>query len=52
MWFSQQYQKRSPITGPILQEKATFFRKELEEGDDDFTTSIEWLSWWKKMLQN
>lgn len=48
MWFSQQRQKGSPMSGPILQEKALFFRNELKEGEDDFTASVGWLDRWKK----
>lgn len=43
LWFSQQRQKGSPISGPILQEKASFFRKELNEGEEDFSASAGWL---------
>lgn len=46
--FSAQRQKGSPISGPILQEKALFFRNKLEEGEKDFTASSGWLDRWKK----
>lgn len=48
LWFSQQRQKGSPISGPILQEKALFFRNKLDEGEKDFTASTGWLDRWKK----
>lgn len=48
LWFSQQRQKGCPISGPILQEKALFFRNQLKEGEDDFTASVGWLDRWKK----
>lgn len=48
LWFSTQRQKGSPISGPILQEKALFFRNKLEEGEKDFTASSGWLDRWKK----
>lgn len=48
MWFSQQRQKGSPISGPMLQEKAIFFRNQFNEGESDFTASSGWLDRWKK----
>lgn len=48
LWFSQQRQKGNPISGPILKEKALFFRNELKEGDNTFTASEGWLDRWKK----
>lgn len=48
MWFTQQRQKGAPISGPILQEKALFFRDLLKEGDESFSASVGWLDKWKK----
>lgn len=47
MWFSQQRIKGSPLSGPMLQEKAKFFCKELKEAED-FSASNGWLNRWKK----
>lgn len=47
LWFSQQRQKGSPISGPMLQHKALLFRKEFKEGEDDFSASVGWLQRWK-----
>lgn len=45
---TQQKQMGCPVSGPILQEKALFFRKEFEEGDEKFTASVGWFDKWKK----
>lgn len=47
LWFTQQRNKGTPISGPILQEKAVFFRNQFKEGED-FTASVGWLDRWKK----
>ena len=48
IWFTPQRQEGIPISGPILQEKVLFFRNELKEGEDNFTSSLGWLDRWKK----
>lgn len=48
LWFSAQRSKGSPISGPMIQEKAIFFRKEFQEGEDNFSASSGWLDRWKK----
>lgn len=44
-WFGQARAKNMPISGPILQEKAMQFAKEL--GHDEFKASNGWLESWK-----
>lgn len=48
LWFTQQRSKGTPISGPILQEKAVFFRNQFKEGEEDFSASVGWLDRWKK----
>lgn len=48
MWVKQRRQKGALISGPILQDKAVFFRNQLQEGDDSFVASVGWLVKWKK----
>lgn len=48
-WFRVQRDKGTPISGPILQEKALKFYDELkEEGEAVFTASNGWLDRWKQ----
>lgn len=46
-WFTQVREKGSPISGPILQEKAMSLNKEMG-GDQNFAASLGWLDRWKK----
>ncbi|XP_071035279.1 jerky protein homolog-like [Parasteatoda tepidariorum] len=41
LWFTQQRSKGTPISGPILQEKAVFFRNQFKEGEEDFAASVD-----------
>lgn len=47
LWFMQERRRGTPISGPILKEKAMILHKKLE-GNDTFTASDGWLSRWKK----
>ena len=47
VWFVQQRRKGTPISGPILKEKALCFHKKLEN-QAEFVASDGWLSRWKK----
>lgn len=47
LWFSQERRRGTPISGPILKEKALILNKKLK-GDECFTASEGWLSRWKK----
>lgn len=48
-WFRVQRDRGTPISGPILQEKALKFYEELkEEGESGFTASNGWLDRWKQ----
>ena len=47
VWFIQQRRKGTPISGPILKEKALCFHKKLEN-QAEFVASDGWLSRWKK----
>lgn len=48
LWFCQQREKGSPISGPMLQEKAVFYQNTFKDGDEGFTASVGWLDRWKK----
>lgn len=48
VWFCTQRRKGTPISGPILKEKAQFFQQRLKEGEVNFTASSGWLDNWKK----
>ncbi|XP_054259564.1 jerky protein homolog [Macrosteles quadrilineatus] len=43
LWFMQERRRGTPISGPILKEKAMILHKKLE-GNDTFTASDGWLS--------
>lgn len=48
-WFRVQREKGTPISGPILQEKALKFYQDFkEEGEPEFTASSGWLDRWKQ----
>ncbi|XP_035231605.1 jerky protein homolog-like [Stegodyphus dumicola] len=48
-WFRQAKEKGTPISGPILQEKALKFHEVLKNGNDPkFVTSTGWLDRWEK----
>lgn len=47
LWFMQERRRGTPISGPILKEKAIFFHSKLEESTE-FTASDGWLRRWKK----
>lgn len=47
LWFSSMREKGWPISGPILQEKALYFQRQLQEGES-FSASTGWLDKWKK----
>lgn len=46
MWFSQERRKGTPISGPILKEKAIILHKKLEVGSE-FKASEGWIDRWK-----
>lgn len=46
MWFCQERRKQTPISGPILKEKAMVLHKKLEAGSE-FTASEGWIDRWK-----
>lgn len=50
LWFTQQRDKGTPLSGPILQEKAISISEDLpvREAPDTFTASDGWLGRWKK----
>lgn len=48
LWFCQQREKGSPISGPMLQEKAVFYQNTFKDGEEGFTASAGWLDRWKK----
>ncbi|GFV75799.1 jerky protein homolog-like [Trichonephila clavipes] len=47
IWFTQERQRGTPLSGPIIQEKAIQLNK-LMNGDASFSASIRWLDRWKK----
>lgn len=48
-WFRVHREKGTPISGPILQEKALqFYEQFKDEGEPGFTASNGWLSRWKQ----
>uniref|UniRef100_A0A1B6BY84 HTH CENPB-type domain-containing protein n=1 Tax=Clastoptera arizonana TaxID=38151 RepID=A0A1B6BY84_9HEMI len=46
MWFSQERRKGTPISGPIIKEKAIILHKKLEVGSE-FKASEGWIDRWK-----
>lgn len=46
MWFCQERRKGTPISGPILKEKALVLHKKLEAGSE-FAASEGWIDRWK-----
>ncbi|XP_060845640.1 jerky protein homolog-like [Rhopalosiphum padi] len=46
MWFCQERRKGTPISGPIIKEKAIALHKKLEAGSE-FTASEGWIDRWK-----
>lgn len=46
MWFCQERRKGTPISGPIIKEKAIALHKKLEAGSE-FTASESWIDRWK-----
>lgn len=49
LWFAQQREKGTSITGPFLEGEARIFRKGVNEGENDVTANIDWLDRWKEM---
>lgn len=47
LWFQQERRRGTPITGPILKEKATLLHSKIENGGP-FFASEGWLTRWKK----
>lgn len=47
IWFSQERQRGTPLSGPLIQEKAVHLNK-LMNGDPKFIASNGWLDRWKK----
>lgn len=47
MWFTQLRSKGSPVSGPLLQEKAIEFHNKFKDGEEEFTASRGWLHRWK-----
>lgn len=48
LWHGQVRGKGLPVSGPLLQEKALQFHRNLEYEISDFTASAGWLDRWKK----
>ena len=46
-WFIQERNRGTPLSGPILKEKALWFHKQLHPEDHSFTASEGWLNRWK-----
>lgn len=47
LWFVQEREKETPLSGPIVQEKALQLNN-LMKGDEEFVASTGWLDRWKK----
>ncbi|XP_006014171.2 jerky protein homolog-like [Latimeria chalumnae] len=47
MWFVQNRLKGTPISGPILKEKAKHFHRDLNSEEEGFNASDGWLNWFK-----
>ena len=48
-WFSQERHRGTPLSGPMVKEKALWFHHQLNPDDDrTFTASEGWLQRWKK----
>jgi len=48
LWHEHLRGKGVPVAGPMLQEKALHFKREIEGEDGEFTASDGWLDRWKK----
>ncbi|XP_054284043.1 jerky protein homolog-like [Macrosteles quadrilineatus] len=48
LWHEHLRGKGVPVNGPMLQEKAKFFKREIEGDDGKFAASDGWLDRWKK----
>lgn len=48
MWFSQERLKGTPLSGPLIQEKAIHLNKLLNGGESSFVASSGWLDRWKR----
>ena len=48
LWHEHLRGKGLPVSGPILQEKALQFKRQIEGEDSEFTASDGWLDRWKK----
>lgn len=48
LWHEHLRGKGVPVNGPILQEKALHFKRQIEGEDGEFTASDGWLDRWKK----
>jgi len=48
LWHQHLRGKGVPVNGPMLQEKALQFKREIEGEDGEFTASDGWLDRWKK----
>ena len=46
-WFIQERNRGTPLSGPILKEKALWFHEQLHPEDHSFTASEGWLNRWK-----
>ena len=51
LWHEHLRGKGLPVSGPILQEKALQFKRQIEGEDSEFTASDGWLDRWKKKIQ-
>ncbi|XP_039285830.1 uncharacterized protein LOC111046939 isoform X6 [Nilaparvata lugens] len=47
LWFQQERRRGTPLSGPILKEKATLLHAKIENGGE-FVASEGWLTRWKK----
>lgn len=48
MWFSQERQKGTPLSGPLIQEKAIHLNKLINGDESSFMASSGWLDRWKR----
>lgn len=48
LWYENLRGKGLPVSGPLLQEKAIQFKKQIKGDDGEFTASDGWLDRWKK----
>ena len=47
-WFIQERNRGTPLSDPILKEKALWYQQQLHPGDSSFSASEGWLNRWKQ----